>query len=495
MWNGRFPAAPDRHRKGLTPGGTYIQGRRASAEIARTLTIFAFGLGSDCELMRYMRLRLAIWLSVGSFLAAILGCGLGPSDGGSTQTPTPAGPAGTPTPTATALATGSVAGYVYVNPTQAQGRQQVGQFFIVSATQDSDGEVPANTRVEVGTTGLYCDLNAQGYYSISHVPIGVHSLRVMQSASGEPLVQFFDNVLVLPNQTTFGTEPPAGATLNLSSPSGTQIDVGDSLSLQVELRTGDATLVSGFPDFVWDSSDESVLTVNSSGQAYGQGPGTATISVSAGPLRATIDVTVTGEQPATPTTVGLQLSVTQTAEDGGVALSSFVLSPVGDNTLDVPSESNFLVNSGGPPSIVGVQGVSGSESGAVESSSDITLSSGVDNQITLLPGGSGVATVAEPRGGQLRIQRLRLSFPTSVASALLPASLVLRLPIEGQSAAGGSAEATGLPDGTTVRVELVTQDNQASASGTSTDGTAQVSGFDDVPMSILLSLNVLFSSS
>jgi uncharacterized protein YjdB len=92
---------------------------------------------------------------------------------------------------------------------------------------------------------------------------------------------YIDEVII--NRTVFVT----GVTLDVTSAT---IDEGDDLYLTPTISPGNASNLN----VTWTSSDESVATVNSFGKVTGEGPGTATITVTTedGSYSATCEVTV-----------------------------------------------------------------------------------------------------------------------------------------------------------------------------------------------------------
>ncbi len=444
------------------------------------------------ELVSKMALRVALCVAAlvlaGAWLA---GCGLFPSPGAQPPGATPA-PGATPTPTLAPLPTGEVEGYVYVNPARAQARQTTGLSFIVAPTPIAGAQVPASgTQVQVGTTGLGAQLDSQGHYRIANVPMGVHDLRVLEPVDGQLVTESFGDILVLPNQVTRGTDPPQGATLTVTSPAGAQLSVGQEVDLTVELRTGSGELVQGFPDFAWTSSDDSVATVSAQGHVVARGPGTARITVAAGPLAASVDLTVQG-QPGTPATVSLEVTIAQSVVGQVVVLNTLQVGPGTGSTLTVSQAAQFVVLVGSFSDTIPAQPVSGAQNGAVEPSRQISLNDTGSTAITLQPPFTEPLVLSDGRGGQLRIKSLTLLTNTSATEALLPSTLRFTLPIEGQPISAATVEASGLPDGTTVQVVMQTGQGTFSASGQSSGGSATVSGFGQGTMAMLQALKVQF---
>ena len=148
---------------------------------------------------RFAGLALLACLLIGPGLLA--GCGAGESGAG----------------------TGSIDGYVYI-PIPTAAVKAVPEIIVVAEATPPSGHEPLEGAVVrvVGTT-LQDVTDSRGFYRISAVPVGFHTILV--EAAGFPT--FGGTLIVVEHQTTHALEPPPGVSVGSidlsSSPSGARI--------------------------------------------------------------------------------------------------------------------------------------------------------------------------------------------------------------------------------------------------------------------------------
>lgn len=188
----------------------------------------------------------------------------------------------------------SVDGYVYVPPRTRAVRQLLtaSEIVVASAPVPALAEWPAPDGTVVRMDSGQQAVTAGGYYQISQVPVGLRTLTISAVVGDEALERVIDDVVVAPTVTTHGTDlPDADLRVVIVTPDGTQVPQGGSLGLEAVLFV-DGRRSTEFADFIWSSSDASILSVNRRGEATGLNPGNVTVTAAAGRLASSPSDTV-----------------------------------------------------------------------------------------------------------------------------------------------------------------------------------------------------------
>jgi len=191
----------------------------------------------------------------------------------------------TPEQTVTDAAS-SMDGYVYVPPRVREVREVVGdrEIIVSSAPVAALAEWPAPDGTVVRLDSGQQATTVSGFYEIAQVPVGLRTLTVSTLVADEALERVIDDVVVVPTVTTHGTDlPDADIRVAITTPDGTQVAQGGSIELDAALIV-DGRRSTSFADFLWSSSDASLLSVGRDGRATGLNPGSVTVTAAAGRL-------------------------------------------------------------------------------------------------------------------------------------------------------------------------------------------------------------------
>ncbi len=147
-----------------------------------------------------------------------------------------------------------------------------------------------------GSTETRTYTTRDGHLVYAELTPGVWDLTV--AIAGYPGLTV-TGLLVLPETTTVGLTPPAGAVLAIETPEGASTVVGGALELDASISVNHALVAPcATPPLTWLSGNPSVATVDASGVVTGVSPGSATITCSAGAaglgVTDSVEVTVVG---------------------------------------------------------------------------------------------------------------------------------------------------------------------------------------------------------
>jgi len=248
----------------------------------------------------------------------------------------------------------SVDGYVYVPPRTRATRQLLSdrEIIVSSAPVAALTEWPAPdgtvVRLDSGQQGV----TAGGYYQISQVPVGLRTLTVSAVVGDEALERVIDDVVVAPTVTTHGLDlPDADLRVVIITADGTQVPQGSSIALEAVLLV-DGRRSTEFADFIWSSSDASVLSVDRGGQATGLNPGGVTVTAAAGRLASSpsdavgievVDAATAGRECIAFTRVVDGVPRLYSVRPDGTGLAEGTAPPTGAMAPDWSWDANALV--------------------------------------------------------------------------------------------------------------------------------------------------------